>query len=114
MHDDFRQFNDFQHLLSTHGSIVAPLGDNEVGYVMKSKTLPYFSTMMIPRVVGSTAIKEAEKAARIYDILEAQGQMVDDNDILIAGIMISNGITNIITKNIKHFEIIEGIEVIKY
>jgi len=58
--------------------------------------------------------KEAEKAAEIYDKLEIQGQIIDDNDILIAGIMLSNGLKKIITRNIKHFEIIEEIEVIGY
>ena len=56
--------------------------------------------------------KEAEKAAEIYDILESKGQMIDDNDILIAGIMLSNGIKQIITGNISHFEKIDGIEII--
>ena len=58
--------------------------------------------------------KEAEKAAEIYDNLESTGKIVDDNDILIAGIMLSNGIAKIITKNVKHFEKIEGIEIIPY
>ena len=58
--------------------------------------------------------REAEKAAEIYDLLESKGDLIDDNDILIAGIMLSNGITKIITRNIKHFEKIEKIEIIKY
>ena len=58
--------------------------------------------------------KEAERAAEIYDTLESQGQRIDDNDILIAGIMLTNGIKQLITKNVKHFERIEGIEIIKY
>ncbi len=58
--------------------------------------------------------KEAEKAAEIYDILESKGNLIDDNDILIAGIMLSNGITKIITRNAKHFEKIETLEIIKY
>ncbi len=54
--------------------------------------------------VFSLSFKEAEKAAEIYDILESKGQLIDDNDILIIGIMLSNGINQIITKNIKQFE----------
>lgn len=64
--------------------------------------------------IFSLGFKEAEKAAEIYDFLESKGKMIDDNDILIAGIMLSNAIKKIITKNIKHFEIIEGIEIIQY
>jgi predicted nucleic acid-binding protein len=58
--------------------------------------------------------KEAEKAAEIYDLLESKGNVIDDNDILIAGIMLSNGITKIITRNVKYFEKIETLEIIKY
>jgi len=58
--------------------------------------------------------KEAEISAEIYDNLESQGQRIDDNDILIAGIMLSNGIKKIITKNVNHFERIKDIEIIQY
>ncbi len=58
--------------------------------------------------------KEAERAAEIYDKLESKGNMIDDNDILIAGTMLSNGIIKIITRNTKHFDKIEGLEIIPY
>ena len=58
--------------------------------------------------------KEAKRAAEIYDILESQGQKIDDNDILIVGIMLTNGIKEIISRNVSHFERIEGIDIIKY
>ena len=58
--------------------------------------------------------KEAERAAKIYDFLESQGERIADNDILIAGIMLTNGIKEIITRNVNHFERIEGIDIIKY
>jgi predicted nucleic acid-binding protein len=64
--------------------------------------------------IFSLGFKEAIRAAEIYDTIEAQGQKIDDNDILIAGIMLTNGINQLITRNIKHFERIEGIEIIKY
>ncbi len=64
--------------------------------------------------IFSLGFMEAEKAAKIYDKLESQGQRIDDNDILIAGIMLTNGIKQIITRNIKHFERIKGIEIITY
>ncbi len=60
------------------------------------------------------SFKEAEKAAEIYEILESKGQLIDDNDILIIGVMLSNGINQIITKNVQHFKKIEEIKVINY
>jgi len=64
--------------------------------------------------IFSLGFKEAKKSAEIYDKLESKGKKIDDNDILIIGIMLSNGINKIITKNVKHFELIEEIEVINY
>lgn len=64
--------------------------------------------------IYSLGIKEAQKAAQVYDKLDIKGEKIDDNDILIAGIMLSNGIKKILTRNKSHFERIEGIEVIEY
>lgn len=64
--------------------------------------------------IFSLSFKEAKKAAEIYDNLESKGQIIDDNDILITGIMLSNGIKKIITRNINHFKLIKGIEIINY
>lgn len=58
--------------------------------------------------------KGRTQIAKIFDRLDAKSKTIDDNDILIAGIMISNGIKKIITKNRKHFERIQGIEVLSY
>ncbi len=56
----------------------------------------------------------AEKAAKIYDIMNQKGQIIDDNDILIAGIMTSMNITTIVTRNIKHYQYIPDISVLPY
>jgi len=64
--------------------------------------------------IFALGFKEAKKAAEIYDILESKGLRIDDNDVLIAGIMISNGIKKIITKNVKHFKRIQNIEIVSY
>ena len=64
--------------------------------------------------IFALGFKEAKKAAEIYDNLESKGLRIDDNDVLIAGIMISNGIKKIITKNVKHFKRIQNIEIVSY
>ena len=64
--------------------------------------------------IYSLGYKEAMKAAQIFDGLESRGEIIDDNDILICGIMLANGISKILTRNIKHFEKVEGIQVIRY
>jgi predicted nucleic acid-binding protein len=64
--------------------------------------------------IFALGFKEAEKTAKIYDVLESQGKTIDDNDILIAGIMLANGIKKLITKNVRYFERIVDIELITY
>jgi len=58
--------------------------------------------------------KSAEESAIIESNLRNSGEMIGTADILIAGIMKANGIKSILTNNFKHFEKIEGIDVISY
>ena len=54
------------------------------------------------------------KAAKICSELSNQGELIEDLDILIAGICLSNGCTSIVTKNVKHFSRIKGLKVEAY
>ncbi|TFG21066.1 MAG: type II toxin-antitoxin system VapC family toxin [Promethearchaeota archaeon] len=58
--------------------------------------------------------KEAMKAAEIYDVLESNGTLIDDNDVLIASIFLANDILKIITRNTNHFRHISTLDVIEY
>ena len=58
--------------------------------------------------------KEAVKAASVYDGLESKGTMIDDNDILIASILLANAVPKIITRNAKHFQHISQLTVVDY
>lgn len=53
-------------------------------------------------------------AAKLFCELIKNGKEIDQNDCMIVAIMKANGCNKIITKNKKHFEQIEGIEVIPY
>jgi len=64
--------------------------------------------------IMSLGIKEAMKSSEIYDQLLSNGQIIEDNDILIAGIILSNGINKIVTRNKRHFDRIESLEIISY
>jgi predicted nucleic acid-binding protein len=59
-------------------------------------------------------INAAEKAAEINDELEAKGNRVDDNDVLIMGIMKSREINEILTRNPDHFRNVSAIIVHEY
>lgn len=55
-----------------------------------------------------------EQSAKIIAALQKQGNLIEQNDCIIAGILIKNNCLNIITKNIKHYERIKGLNVISY
>ena len=53
-------------------------------------------------------------SSEIYAKLVSAGEMIDHLDCMIAGIMKSNEISSIITRNEKHFNRIGGIKTISY
>ncbi len=77
---------------------------------LNNKWIKFISGMQILAL----GFKEAKKSAEIYDELVSKGQIIDDNDILIAGIMLANGIIKIITRNIDHFNRIASLDVLSY
>jgi len=54
------------------------------------------------------------KAAEIAGVLHKRGQNIGDSDILTAGIALANGISTIVTRNIRHFERVPGLTVESY
>ena len=54
------------------------------------------------------------KAAKLLTNLIKKGKIVEQNDCLIASIMLAKGCNKIITRNIKHFSRISDIEAIPY
>ena len=55
-----------------------------------------------------------EQAAKILSLLAKQGNMVGQNDTLIAASMLVNGCNEILTGNVKHYSRINGIRVMNY
>jgi tRNA(fMet)-specific endonuclease VapC len=55
-----------------------------------------------------------DRAAKIFANLSEKGSIIEQNDCLIVATMLVNGCNKILTKNVKHFSRIEGIEVISY
>ena len=58
--------------------------------------------------------QSSKMASKIFWKLQREGKIIGKFDCLIAGCFLENGITKIITRNVKHFERIEGLEVINY
>jgi tRNA(fMet)-specific endonuclease VapC len=58
--------------------------------------------------------KAAIKAGEIAGNLSKSGERIGEADSLIAGIALSNGITEIVTENKKHFDRIKELKIISY
>jgi tRNA(fMet)-specific endonuclease VapC len=72
--------------------------------------LNFISSFNILPCLGQFSLE----AAKISSLLLKKGKPIDDNDCLTIAIMKKNNIKKIITRNVKHFSNIEGIEVISY
>ena len=58
--------------------------------------------------------KASQKSSEISWYLRKKGIIIDNFDCMIAGILLVNGVTEIITRNKKHFGHIPGLKVIAY
>lgn len=58
--------------------------------------------------------KAINASAKVAAELAKKGRITEDTDNFIVGIALSNGITQIVTENKKHFEGIPSIEVLEY
>lgn len=84
----------------------------ESGLRAKNATaqLSIFEEFMSQHLVLSVTENSAKISAEIYASLKLSGKMVDDIDLLIAGIAIENNML-LATNNEKHFERIPGLEI---
>ncbi|MEK6847039.1 MAG: type II toxin-antitoxin system VapC family toxin [Nanoarchaeota archaeon] len=55
-----------------------------------------------------------KNSSEVFWDLANSGQMIDDFDCMVAGTLLANGVTTIITRNKKHFERIKGLKVLSY
>ncbi len=58
--------------------------------------------------------ESCEKAAVVYQSLKKKGKPIETFDCAIAAILLTNGITKILTRNAKHFENISQLTTISY
>jgi len=69
-----------------------------------------FSEIGVLPLDDKAMIKAAEISSQLYH----KGNIIDDCDCLIAGIALSNGVEEIITRDAEHFKRIKGIKVETY
>jgi tRNA(fMet)-specific endonuclease VapC len=72
------------------------------------KQLNDFESFCSSATIIDITKESVKKSSEIYSIQRQKGEAIDDIDILIAGIAISNDMI-LVTNNIKHFGKIEGL-----
>ncbi len=87
------------------GAFLHPKTDKKIAEIEELKDL---------LIVLDMRIESAKYYGKIYAELKNKGKMAKDRDILIASIFLSFGERKIITRDKKHFNEIEEIEVITY
>ncbi len=74
------------------------------------RTFELFETLRVLPLDDNGIIKSAEISA----FLVKKGEIISDADCLTAGISLSKGVSTIITRNVKHFSRIPGLDVEAY
>ncbi len=74
------------------------------------KQLYVFEDFVSENIILPLTEKSVKISAEIYSTLRKSGNMLDDIDLLIAGIAIENDVT-LITNNVKHFGRIPGLKI---
>ncbi len=82
------------------------------GLLAKSafKQLHDFEDFVAENIVVPMTEKSAEISAELYSLLKRTGKIIDDIDLLIAGIAIENDMT-LVTNNENHFERVSGLKI---
>lgn len=99
----------FTGSINVHEFLVGAYGSNN-----EKKELQSRRKVLNKLFILSFDQKSAEESAIIEGNLRKEGNFIGTADILIAGIMKSNGIKTIVTNNSKHFEKIEDLEILTY
>ena len=74
----------------------------------------YFESLFKELELLNINKKSCKISSLIIWELRKKGKMIGNMDSMIAGILLSNGVNKIITRNKKHFENIKGLKVISY
>lgn len=74
------------------------------------KQLAVFEDFISENIIVPLTEKSSGISAEIYSSLKQSGKIIDDIDILIAGIAIENNLT-LITNNTTHFSRIKGLKI---
>ena len=107
--------NCFENYLKEHGKISFSILTyyeilSGLKYKDAKKQLNSFLRLAEYSLILPATVYSMEISAGIYADLRKKGELIDDIDIIIAGIALSNNLI-IVTHNQSHFKRIEGLEI---
>ena len=103
--------DNFVSTVINYWEIKGGLNPKDNRYVLENK---YYEDLFANIVIFDFDKHCVRKSSEVFWELSARGEMIDDFDSMIAGILLSNGVNKIITRNAKHFERIKGLKVLSY
>ncbi|MBU4069862.1 MAG: type II toxin-antitoxin system VapC family toxin [Nanoarchaeota archaeon] len=101
----------FASTIINHQEIMFGLDNENLQHLEEEK---YYDDFFNNIFVFSLEKPSSKKASKIFWELKKQGESSGRFDCMIAGILLSNGINTIITRNVKHFKKIKNLKVISY
>ena len=105
---------EFKDLCTTEINVYELVVGTELKNEKKSEELQKILSMLSRIKVFPIDRKSSIKAGSISGNLRKKGNIIGDNDCLVAGTALANGVTTIVTRNKKHFERITEIKVMSY
>jgi predicted nucleic acid-binding protein len=83
-------------------------------HTVQKREYNFYKSLFERIVILDHTLEAAEQTNEILHELESKGKTISGLDLMIAGILRANNVTTIVTRNIKHFESIDGFIVIRY
>lgn len=111
---DFLKKNEGKILYTTDINVFELLVGVYVGKRNVESHLHQVNALLTKMFILPLDKKAIESSAKIAAKRIKEGKITEDTDNFIIGIALSNGITQIVTENTKHFEGISNIEVLRY
>jgi tRNA(fMet)-specific endonuclease VapC len=109
-----KEFIENREKLVTTVINVAELYKGAYGHHNAERKLKEVDELILILFVLEMNVRASKNYGYFYHYLKKSGKIIEDRDILIASIALSFGENRIVTRNIKHFERIEEIEVVSY
>ena len=109
-----KEFIENREKLVTTVINVAELYKGAYGHHNTERKLKEVDELIMILFVLVMNVRASKNYGYYYYYLKKSGKMIEDRDILIASIALSFGENRIVTRNIKHFQRIEEIEVVSY